>query len=186
MGIIRTVDPASEPVTTDEAKKHIRFCDDFTDDDAYIDSLIKAAREQAEAYTNRAFVTQTWQYTLNRFPCRPIELPINPVNSVSSIQYVDQDGATQTWDPSKYTVNLTEQIAKIVPAYGESYPSVRCEPNALTVTFIAGQDVEMVPESYKLAIKMIVGHWYENRGYLGMLPESAERLLFPFRLVVSY
>lgn len=195
MGLKRTVDPAAEPITTAEAKTHARVS--TSADDSYIDSLIKAAREQVEAYTGRALINQTWQLTLDAFPCdrflglslaqSGIEIPINPLGSVSSIQYVDWDGNTQTWASGNYTVDATKEIARIVPGYQVTYPVTRSVINAVTVTFVAGYGATAasVPESFKLAIKMMVAHWYDNRAEMGLLPQAAERLLGPYTLMVN-
>lgn len=45
---------AVEPVTLDEAKKHLRV--EFNDDDALIEGLIVAARQWAEDFLNRSLV----------------------------------------------------------------------------------------------------------------------------------
>ena len=56
-----TAQPASEPVTVSQAKRHMRV--DWDDDDEYIADLISAAREWMEGRVSRAFITQTLQGT---------------------------------------------------------------------------------------------------------------------------
>jgi len=46
MSLVITVEPAEEPVTTAEAKDHMRV--DTSDDDTLIDGLITASRLYAE------------------------------------------------------------------------------------------------------------------------------------------
>lgn len=58
--------PASEPVTLAEAKDQLYITD--TTHDAYITSLIQAAREQVENFTSRALLPQTFTMYLDRFP----------------------------------------------------------------------------------------------------------------------
>ena len=72
---------------------------DGTDDDAYITDLIKAARQAAENYTNRAFFTQTVKQSFDGFPsiCKytpkgEFVLAKNQVQSISSITYTGKDG----------------------------------------------------------------------------------------------
>ena len=47
--------PASEPLTTSEAKAHLKVSG--SSEDAYIDSLVKASRTSIEKYLNRALIT---------------------------------------------------------------------------------------------------------------------------------
>lgn len=147
----RTVAPASEPVSLAEAKAALRL--DGTADDSLVGGLITAARESAENYTGRAFVTQTWRMVLPSFPCgtdRRIYLPKPPVQSVTSVTYVDSDGVTQALSPASYTFVDDGHCPYIVEAYGETWPSARAQDDAVTVTFVAGYSA--VPEAIKTAI----------------------------------
>jgi uncharacterized phiE125 gp8 family phage protein len=134
--------PATEPVTLDEAKKHLRV--DVPDEDALIDDLIRGAREYAETFTHRSFLTQTWDDKREAFPCdgEAIWLPQPPLLSVTSVTYVDTAGVTQTWSPTLYTVDAPvgpkARAGCLVPNYGEIYPSTRDVVNAVTIRFVAG------------------------------------------------
>ena len=168
-------EPTAEPITTAEAKAHLRV--DIADDDTLIAALVKAARRWCEEATNRAFVTQTWDLRLDHFPgwgswrgpyadlaSVEILVPISPLASVTSITYVDTDGTSQTLATAKYTVDSASEPARIVPAYGESWPDTRDVPNAVTVRFVAGYGAATaVPERIKAAIKLMVASLYENR-----------------------
>jgi hypothetical protein len=57
--------PASEPVTLGEAKDHLRL--EHALDDAYITTLISAARQHIEQACWRGLVTQTWELVLESF-----------------------------------------------------------------------------------------------------------------------
>jgi len=135
MSLKVTVNPFAEPISRDEIKIHLRV--DSTADDELIDVLITAAREWCENYQNRSYVAQTFQLKMDSFP-DVIELPRSPLISVSSIQYVDADGDTQTITASDYRVDSNSEPARITPAYDVSWPSVRAVTDAVTVTFIAG------------------------------------------------
>lgn len=58
--------PAAEPISLEDAKLHLRVS--VTDDDSLITSLITAAREHAEVICRRAFISQQWLMTGDRFP----------------------------------------------------------------------------------------------------------------------
>lgn len=160
-GLQLVTGPASEPVSRAEAKLHCRIDADFTDDDTYLDALVTAARTMCEREIGQAFVSQTWKMSIDWFPDWEIRIPIVPLVSVSSIVYTDIDGANQTLSAASYEVDVASQPGRITPAYGESWPAVRNVINAVRITFIAGYTT--VPETVKLAIKLLVGQWYENR-----------------------
>lgn len=190
LSILRTVDATVEPVTAAEAKAHMRILN--ADDDTYIEGLITAARQHAEHYTERAFVTQTWTLKLDRFPdyFGDIRLPKPLLISVSSITYVDLDGTTQTLSSALYEVDAQSQPARIRPAYGQSWPTTRDQFNAVTITYTAGYGAAAtaVPKAIKQAIMIMVAHWYENREpiitgtIVAEVPMSANALLGPYRV----
>jgi uncharacterized phiE125 gp8 family phage protein len=158
--------PSVEPVTLDELKRHCRV---FTDDDgeeAYLTSLGKAAREYLEVRTCRSFVSQTIDAALDGFPessSLPIKLLYPPLQSVTSITYVDGSGATQTLAEGDYTV-VSGTPGLVTPAYGESWPATSDRPGSVVVRFVAGYgDAAAVPEAAKLCIRWLVGQWYEQR-----------------------
>lgn len=187
----QTVAPSVEPVTTTEAKLHCRV--DYDADDTLFAAWITAAREYAETYQRRALITQTFEMALPCFPCGEIVIPRPPLQSISSITYVDQDGTTQTWDSSKYQVDTKGLVGRVKPAYNESYPSTRPDTyNAVTITFVAGwgNAATAVPALTKTAIKVIVEHLNDNgRGMeivgtiITKVPFNIENLLNPHRVL---
>ena len=93
-------------------------------------------------------------------------MPRPPLQSVTSITYVDDAGDTQTLSSSLYQVDTKSQPGRIIPAYGESWPTVRSNTlNAVTVNFVAGygDDPEDVPAGLRHAVKFLCGHWFEQR-----------------------
>jgi len=160
----QTVAPTAEPVTLTEAKTHLRV--DVTDDDVLITSLIASARQYVEQIARRALVTQTWRLSIQEFPASGvIILPKPPLQSVTSITYTDITGTTSTVDSNTYTVDTDSEPGRVVLKYGESWPSASlANTNPVQVTFVAGYGApSAVPEYWKQAILLLVGHWYENR-----------------------
>ncbi len=177
--------PAAEPVTLAEAKDHLRLAS--ADDNGYVTALITVAREQVEAFTRRALVTQTWDLSLDAFPA-VIEVPLPPLQSVGSVTYVDDAGTTQTLDASKYTVDAASQPGRIVPAWGETWPATRAVPNAVTVRFTAGYGDagSDVPRPIRQAMLVAIADLYEHRedrvvGLSVADLDAVRRLLWPYR-----
>lgn len=153
--------PAVEPVSSAEAKLHLRV--DVSTDDALIATLIKAARRHVENVTNSALISQTWDVYFEHFGSL-MELPLPPLQSVTSVKYLDTDGTQQTLSDSVYRV-LDGPRGRIELAYGQSWPSLYSVRQPITVRMVcgygdAGTDV---PESILAAMKMLIAHWYENR-----------------------
>lgn len=199
--------PATEPVSTEEANAHCRIETD--DEDELIADWITVAREMLEEDTRRSFVTQTRELRLDRFPtarCNSefnrdaelwgggawpgaqqlIELRSPPVQTVTHVKYFDGSGVEQTLDPSAYQVDVKSEPARILPAYGTSWPTARLQPNAVTVRFVAGYGLAAaVPKRVKQAIYLLVGHWYYHREAVGTVGEEIaigyERLVMSLR-----
>lgn len=191
MGLSLVTAPATEPLSLEEARAHLRV--DVSDDDALISALIPASRQFVESYTGRKLVTQTWDYQLDGFPCGAIVVPLAPVASVTSITYVGSDGTTQTWSASDYRTDVPAgpwaQRPRIEPAYGLSYPSTRGLLNSVTVRCVAGYgSATAVPEALKAAMKILIGQWYEQREpvVIGqtpfVVPFTIDALLWPFKV----
>lgn len=163
--ILRVVTaPASEPVTLAEAKVHLRI--DTSDEDTLVNGYIAAARQMCELESRRAFVTQTWELSLEAWPeADRLVLPRPPLQSVSSITYVDSNGATQTFSSGDYLVDVASEPGRVILGYGKSWPSATLQPGpSIAVRFVVGYGVAgTVPQMYKQAILLMVGHYFENR-----------------------
>lgn len=174
--------PAEEPVSLAEARLHCRV--DIDDDDDLIARLIQAAREVCESRSNRAFVTQTWEVSLPGFVRRDpspgftwetallypgggaINLPRSPLQSVTSVTYVDFAGNPQTVSALTYQVSGVGTVSggAVQALYGLSWPAARYQPESVRVRYVAGYGAAgAVPAAAKQAILLLVGHWYANR-----------------------
>lgn len=151
--------PTVEPVDVSEIEDVIRVVD-TPDDHAYLTGLIKAARRKVERETDRSLLTQTRKLYLDTWPTC-IELRHPPIQSVTSITYVDTGGTTTTWTSSEYRTDLVSEPGRIEPAYGYTWPTIRGISNAITVTYVAGygDGPEDLPgeaiEAVKLGVRMM-------------------------------
>lgn len=186
---IKVITPiASEPLTLSEAKTHMRI--DFEDDDTYISALISVAREHCENFTGRALATQTLELILNEFPCKDyIELPMSPIQSITSIKYKDAAGIEIIWDASNYINNLDAMPARIYLAYNKFFPSFTPHPTAaVRIRYVAGHTIgNLIPKSIKQAMLLLLSHLYENREATSLkelkeVPFAVNMLLNPHKL----
>jgi len=150
MNLTRTLDSASEVLSLAEVKNQIRVT--TTADDDSFRLFIAAVRHRVEWLLGKTLITSTWEYKTDTFACE-ICLPMGPIQSVSSISYVDTDGATQS-----FTDFQVDKSGRLRPSFGNSWPSTRLQYDAVTITYIAGEThAGNVPEDIKLAMLLLVG-----------------------------
>lgn len=156
----------SEPVTLAELKRQVRVIN--TDHDADLAYLGVAARELVEHDTERCFMQRTLRGYLDRFPTLgAVEVPVCPVTAITSIQYYDADGEQQTLSADVYHVDAvdTDRPARVILADLQQWPQTEDRrPSAVWFTMTAGYaSAAAVPFTAKQAIRLLVGHWFENR-----------------------
>lgn len=169
-----TVAPTSYPVELEDVKRHLRI--DHNEEDSLIQAYIGAATEYCQEYTWSQLITATFVERRDYFPpsISPIQLQKNPNVSVSSIQYIDTGGTTQTLDSSLYVIDPYIKPALIVPAYTKFWPTTRWHVNDVIVTYTAGYgaDSTTVPQEIKLALILKVAQFYWARGDTGASNQS--------------
>lgn len=162
--------PAAEPLTTSEVRNFLNLTS--TDDDDMLTLLIQTAREWAQQTAGRVFLSQTIKEYWDRWPTECLDGPmlsgwtlsVAPATSVTSIQYIDTAGATQTWATTNYTVDAKSVPARIVPTDAVQYPSLSNVPNAVFATYVAGYaTVAAVPPTARAAMLQKIAFLYENR-----------------------
>lgn len=192
--------PATEPVTLAEARADRNLT--VPDKDAEIAGALVDARKFIETELSRALITQRWRATFDGgWPAAfdgcgyrtRIVLPRAPLLSVVSVQYVDTSGATQTLATADYQVaRVGDSRARgfIEPAYGVSWPAVRSQIEAVSVTYDAGYGAQPgdVPGDLHRAIMLLAAHMFENREAVVIgtggaeVPFTVERLISRYRV----
>lgn len=169
--------PTSEPVTLIEAKAHLRV--DIDTDDDLITALIQAAREEFENQADRTLFVTTWRLYLEHWPRYDyIDLPrAKPLVSVTSLTYTDENDVVNTFDSSNYVVDVNRWPGRLRLRENANWPTPElAESSPITITYTAGYaSVDNIPQRYKQAILLLVGHWYENRENVmtsGAVPKS--------------
>lgn len=152
-----TVAAASEPVSAAEVKAQAEI--DFTDDDTLITLLIAGARAFAEKYCGTRFATQTISVKCDCFSDFA-KFAEAPVQSVTSITYVDTDGATQTLATSVYELRNDGLEVSIVLKYGQTWPATQVG-SRITVVAVVGYTT--VPDDVKRALLLYIAGGYANR-----------------------
>lgn len=135
-----------------------------TTEDPMLVMLVEAVRRAVESKTRRALVTQTLELGLDSFPEWTIKLPCPPLQSVSSIVYIDSNGATQTLDPAQYKVDSKSEPGRITPIFGNVWPITRWETNAVLIRYVAGYGAAgALPAGLKNWMLMRIKTLWDNR-----------------------
>lgn len=188
MPYVVTSAPGVEPLSLAEAKNFVRTAASDAATEATLTAMVTAARVHVESLLWRQLITATYELRLECFPVassdRPyaeILAPRPPLQSVSSVVYVDADGESQTWDAANYVVDVQSEPGRIYPAYGVVWPTVRKSPNAVIVTYDAGfgDAATDVPEVILLALRLVVADMWACRLPVARGNSTVERLLDP-------
>lgn len=178
--------PAAFPVSVEEARTQCRV--DSNDEDQLLQIYIEAATAHLDGYTGtlgRALITQTWEMFLDAFEDGSLTIPLAPIISVTSVEYM-VDGTYTTWASSgNYTSSVVAPFGVITPV--NDWPEPDEITNAVRVTFTAGYGATAasVPAPIRAAILIMVADMYENRSAKldETMPENptVARLLWPYR-----
>jgi uncharacterized phiE125 gp8 family phage protein len=145
--------PTEYPVTLTQVKFDARI--DGTEYDSFIsETLIPAATSEAEKFTHRKLMPQTWELVLDAFPVSDFPIGCLPVRSITSVKYYDGENVLQTLSTSYYTLDADTLPGwvRLDPDY--TWPSTREMKNAVIVRFEAGyEDEDSVPSAIKAWIR---------------------------------
>ena len=183
LGVTVTVAPTFDPLEIADAKDHMRITD--ADDDPYIESVIDAVVDKVQEELSIFLAAQTITYTLDAFagPRRDalsdfwysdhplgfdrqspnVLLPFAPVNTISSIQYVDTAGTTQALSSANYQLAAVTAPARIRPI--NAWPVTKPDYlEAVTITLTVGYaSAAAMPARLVHGLKLAVAHMYEHR-----------------------
>lgn len=197
--------PATEPIALQDMMNFSRI--DTDADVITMQAMITAAREEAEKITRRQLITATWELRLDHFPggcfigagpgnyygnkklipgrgqSDAIYLPMPPLQSVTTVKYLDYANVEQTLvENTDYMVDTYSEPARITPCYGEVWPVTYPVINAVRIVFVAGygDDDTDVPESIRNWIKAMAGTLYENRETVFVAPNTVNMVELKF------
>ena len=176
---------AAEPTDTSfislsNLKNYLRI--DTADDDTTLGFLLTSARATCEEYTGRLFGSGTVTYYMDGFI--DSVFPAGPVTAISSVQFYDVDNVLQTLSTARWYADLVGTPQRIA---FDAPPAVYLERyNQVIINATAGHST--VPAPVLQAIRIMVGHFYENRqavlvgNIVNELPMGVQALLSPYRV----
>jgi uncharacterized phiE125 gp8 family phage protein len=187
MALVLTSGPAVEAVTVADAKTHMRV--DGSAEDVLIGSLILTSRLHVEAALGLALINQTWMLVLDRWPpCGTVEIPIAPLQAVTSVRVRNAAGTPIVVPPTSYLVDIVSKPPRLVwNNTAPSYPGQAANGIEIDLSVGFGASAASVPAPLKHAVLMLAAHWHEHRDPVEIgstaarIPDAVADLIQPFR-----
>ena len=193
-GVMQIGDVVGEPISLEDARKQCRV-DTFeegsppesvSDDDAWLTDIgIPGARQYCENELGVALCTRTMELATNAFPSGPINLPFGPVQSITSVTYLDSDGAEQILSAAGYEIDPYTVPARLMLTYGSTWPVARDFANSVKVRYVAGYNLNgdspnpyPLPPIIRSAMLVMLEFLYDNRDGSADIPPAVRSLLF--------
>lgn len=171
--------PTTEPVTLDDFRAWMQGLPIATEQESMVLSLLKAGREEAEAYQNVAYCEQTLQIAPDDLS-GAIVLPRPPFRELqNAVCYAPDDTPTDVTD--LFRVNDTIWPAELNLKDDAALPGPLRMVNPLVVTYTAGYDT--VPEKVKQAILVYATWAWMHRGGDEPIPDAFYNLLRKGRVI---
>lgn len=175
---------AADVISTAALKLFLRV--DHSEEDTLIEALRLAAIQYCENYTNLKLGRVTATMYLDKFPVM-WEVPVAPVVSVDSITYNVSKATQVTLDTDNYFTDTNRKPARIsVISIPDVYDYVY---SGVQVNLTLGYEESAVPEAIIAAIRLLVGHYYEQRQetisgtIIANIPSGIHSLLNPYRVI---
>jgi len=194
----------SEAVALEDVKRHL-IVEHEADDDLIL-SLMIAALGYAEHHCNKTILLRRMRAHSECWPADGyLCLPEGPVRLIESVSYIDSEQVRQVVAPEDWnsarrndidrirltgsTPSLSQSAMQLIEVeYIAGYGSIGQQANEYDADYpiVYGGNTgefEDVPENIRQAIRLTVGHWYENRESVvlgtiaSQVPMTAEHLL---------
>ena len=183
--------PAAQSVSLDDLKRHLRIT--HHEEDLLLGIYINSATAVIESMTDRILIDTLIIDTRPVFPSPrsrgdhgfgfgfhhsssfslvhgafddPLELTFNPVSSITSVKYFDEDNVQQTLAAEDFTItDFNGDCATILtPNLDNGWPVTRSRIDAVEVTYVAGHaangdSLKVVKPNASHAVLLLAGHY---------------------------
>ncbi|MCP4147905.1 MAG: hypothetical protein GY757_09150 [bacterium] len=171
--------PAVEPVSLEEFKLFARI--DHEHEDTLLLKFLQSAREMAEIYTGRAFMTQEWVLLRTYIDTDMVEIPRPPLQAVTRVVRSYRDEVDQELD-----ISACKAVTENEPGLFYIDPDIISSEGFICHKFYFtagyGDAPESVPAVIKTAIMMLAGMVYEERIMPAKMPAECAALLDLYRV----
>lgn len=148
-------------------------------EDDLIETYARAAVSWAEGYTRRE-IAERQIALLTDCLRQHYDLPVSPVQSLTSAEYLDDQGDWQPLDVDQDLASDPPQLT--LNEFPDDWAGGRN-----SVRFVVEAGYESIPDDMLAGLLLLIGHWYENRESVviahpaNKVPLTTETILWPFR-----
>lgn len=187
MAAILLTPPEAEPISVSDAKAYLRVETDG--DDVLVASLIAAARSHVEALGRCVLLTQSWRRVLDGWPPDGRITPkLGPLSAVAAARVYDEAGAAHPIGPENFVLDAARGVIALrgCALLQPGRATAGIEIDVVAGFGDAGSDV---PPALMQALRMLIAHWYDNRGMIAigasvaMMPPSVNALIASYRVL---
>lgn len=154
-------------VSLRDVKLHLNIEQSDTDHDDHIEGLLDAAERHIEDIIKRKLIIQTVTEYWESWPAGEyFELPWGKLQSITSVNYLDTDGASTEFTSADYIAETAYERGRCVLGYSKTWPSTTLYPsNPINIVYSVGYGATAanVPASIIHAVKITVSDLFENR-----------------------
>lgn len=162
-------DAGTVPVTVKVTKQYLKIPSTVTADDDLLATFLAAASDFAEKYTGRELRANTWTLFLDEFVPVRICLQRDPIDTITTVKYTDENDAEQTVAASVYYLKKGVQASEILLQPDQEWPdgstpalTVHEREHSIFIEFVT--EADRCLDQAKLGILRHVAFLYENRG----------------------
>ena len=176
--------PLVDPISLSEMKAFLKLETDGEDD--LLRAFISAARVHLEHMIGRHLITQSWRVALHGPLQETFTLSIQPVTAIKEAAILSADGDLVDLSPESFVIRDPADPARISNIGGVSVGMAQRLQIDVETGF--GPTPEDVPESLRMALRLIVAEWHERRliaepGQLPSLATALGPLIAPYRSI---
>lgn len=145
-----------------------------------VKSLVLSAEQEVEGYLNRTIRKGVFEFRFSSF----CDFDVNkyPCQSIDSVKY--HDGSAYVDLPAENYEKFKYSNDGVLIKYRGTLPTLPDRLDAVKIQVTCGYNVANVPEYVKLAMQLMVGEWYDNRGNgKKEFPTVAEGILRKYRMM---
>lgn len=151
--------PTADVVSVDDLKVMLGISGDTQDGmlEAARDAVVDTLDPASGGWLGRALRPQTWELRLDQFPACEIMLPFPPLISLTSVKYYTEDGTDTTLTvATDYRVfgEGTKGKAYIQPAYNDTWPIARTDPESVRIRYVCGYAGSDLPSAIVSAVAL--------------------------------
>lgn len=152
-----------------QVKRHLKLivdsADEYTAEDQLLILMIKAATEAYQDRYKVTLITHTYRWDFKEFNGK-LELPRPPIQSITEVTYIDENGTEQMVSDSDYTKVTSTSPGFVLFHDDYTFPEVSDEePYPVRITYVAGygDKISDVDSGIQLYLMNIIGTMYSQR-----------------------